>query len=112
MARSPRQDRKPGTPRKPWRTDAHGQSEPRLAVAQPSSVDALIPLDAVTEAQDRAKSHLRAEASVLALALTRGEVGMIDGVRQLQDILVRMGEFPAGEFSGDFAALSYFAFET
>jgi hypothetical protein len=39
-------------------------------------------------------------------------LGLIDGARSLHDVLSKLGEFERGEFTGDFAPISFFSFES
>src|ERR1051326_5552598 len=53
-----------------------------------------------------------AEAVQTARLLLRADIGLIDGTRALYEHLTSLGEFAQGEFSGEFASIALFSFES
>jgi hypothetical protein len=48
----------------------------------------------------------------IARLLVNGDIGLIDGTRALYEYLTALGEFAGGEFSGEFASIALFEFES
>jgi hypothetical protein len=51
-------------------------------------------------------------AATVAKRVLDADIGLVDGSRMLLEHLRALGEFDAGDFSGPFAALTFFVFET
>ena len=64
------------------------------------------------EQHPAAPSAVRSDAVRIAQLLLSGNVGLIDGARALREKLTALGEYENGEFSGEFAALTHFEFES